>query len=65
MGSNCILGLTAPQEKTKTLTHTDTRNTYIHRTDMWVGALLVHWAMLKGVPPTPSLLVVMMVIAAD
>lgn len=61
MGSNCILGLTAPQEKTKhSRTHRHT-NTYIHRTDMWVGALLVLGAMLKGVPP----LVVMVVIAAD
>lgn len=53
MGSNCILGLTAPQEKTKH-SRTDRRtNTYIHRTNMWVGALLVLWAMLKGVPPDP------------
>lgn len=34
----------------QTLTRTDTL-THIHRTDMWVGALLVLWAMLKGAPP--------------
>lgn len=51
MGSNCILGLTAPQEKTEhSRTHRHT-NTYIHRTDMWVGALLVLGANVKGSPP--------------
>lgn len=85
--------LTAPREKTEnTHAHRRTRDahihTYIHRTDTWVGgraggqagALLVHWAVVKGSPPPlpplpplpPSLLVaaaavaaVTMVIAAD
>lgn len=60
MGANCILGLTAPQEKTK---HSRTHK-HIHTRNRRVGGRVLSWSlwpMLKGVPP----LVVVMVTAAD
>lgn len=60
MGSNCILGLTAPQEKTK---HSRTHK-HIHTRNRRVGGWVLSWSlwpMLKGVPP----LVVVTVTAAD
>lgn len=64
MGSNCILGLTAPQEKTKhsrTHKHIHTRD---RRVGGWMGGWVLSWSlwpMIKGVPP----LVVVTMTAAD